>query len=560
MSPARNKQRIGELLIGKGHLTEAQLEQVLAQQRKAGGKVGEICLQMGFITEDQMVDVLASQLGVPRVQLSSYLIEPEVLKLVPQSAARRHRVIPLFRIEDTLTVAMADPLNVYAIDEIQQCSGLELDPTITTPSEIEEALKQHYGVGGSFQDVIAELARERPETSGDETRSLEALAQDAPVIKLVNVLLAQAVSESASDIHLEPTPREPRVRLRVDGILHEIPAFPAHSHAAVVSRIKIMANLDIAEKRVPQDGRLQLSIGRREVDMRVSSYPTAFGEKIVIRVLDKARMQIDLEQLGLEPDTRDVLESVIRRPTGIVLLTGPTGSGKTTTLYGALQRISSLEKNVMTIEDPIEYYLDVVNQSQVNPKAGLTFASGLRSILRQDPDVIMVGEIRDQDTAEIAIRASMTGHLVFSTLHTNDAAGAITRLVDIGLEPYLPASTVTAVLAQRLVRVVCDECAVSDRPGPEMLARLGQDHGVQLDGLRRGKGCASCHGTGFHGRTGLFELLEMNGTLQDLVSQKTSAAVLRKAAVAQGMRTLRQDGLLKASRGLTSLEEVLKVT
>ncbi len=416
MAVRRDRTPIGTLMVRKGLLTEAQLREALDRQREAGGKLGETCVRLGFLTEDQMLDVVEGQIGVPRVRLGGYLVEPEALGLVPASVARRHLVVPLFRIENTLTVAMADPLNVYAIDELHQITSLDVDPALSSRGEIDEAIRQYYGSGGTIRDVISEASRAHAASGRAEDLSPEAMAQDAPVIRLVNLLLSQAVAESASDVHVEPCAADVRVRFRVDGVLHEQSSLPQHMAAAVASRIKIMANLDIAERRIPQDGRLQLSVAGRSVDMRVSTYPTIFGEKIVVRVLDKERMAIGLEQVGLEPDTLSAFEEVIVRPTGIVLITGPTGSGKTTTLYGVLRRIATIEKNVMTIEDPIEYFLDIVNQSQMNLRAGLTFATGLRSILRQDPDVIMVGEIRDLETAEVA---AMTRRLRSpSTLHS----------------------------------------------------------------------------------------------------------------------------------------------
>jgi len=561
MAVTRDRTPIGTLMVRKGLLTEVQLREALDRQREAGGKLGETCVRLGFLTEDQMLDVVEGQIGVPRVRLGGYLVEPEALGLVPASVARRHLVVPLFRIENTLTVAMVDPLNVYAIDELHQITSLDVDPALSSRGEIDEAIRQYYGSGGTIRDVISEASRAHAASGRAEDLSPEAMAQDAPVIRLVNLLLSQAVAESASDVHVEPCAADVRVRFRVDGVLHEQSSLPQHMAAAVASRIKIMANLDIAERRIPQDGRLQLSVAGRSVDMRVSTYPTIFGEKVVVRVLDKERMAIGLEQVGLEPDTLSSFEEVIVRPTGIVLITGPTGSGKTTTLYGVLRRIATIEKNVMTIEDPIEYFLDVVNQSQMNLRAGLTFATGLRSILRQDPDVIMVGEIRDLETAEVAIRAAMTGHLVLSTLHTNDAAGALARLVDMGVEPFLVASSVVAVLAQRLARKVCRECAAPYTPPEEALARIGPAAAqLSREALRRGKGCAVCKHTGYQGRTGLFELLRMDSTIEDLMTQKATASLIRDRAVAAGMRTLRSDGLLKAARGATTVEEVLKVT
>ncbi|MDP3937782.1 MAG: GspE/PulE family protein [Deltaproteobacteria bacterium] len=560
MTQPQARLRIGEILVQKGYLTEAQLQKVLERQKECGGKLGDTCVKMGVITDDQKTDGLALQLGIARVQLASYLIEPEVLSLVTPSMASRNKLVPLFRIEDTLTVAMADPLNIYAIDELRRQTGLEIDSTITTLKEIDEALRQHYGVGAGFQKEIAELGREQGVDLNESGRTEESRSQDAPIIKLVNTVLAQAVGESASDIHIEPMSKALRVRYRVDGILHEASSIPAGAHGAVVSRLKVMAGLDISERRIPQDGRFQVAAGGRNVDMRMSTYPSILGEKVVIRVLDKTKMGIALEGLGMDAEVLAALEGAILRPSGILLLTGPTGSGKTTTLYAALQRIASIEKNVMTIEDPVEYDLETVTQSQVNQKAGLTFATGLRSILRQDPDVIMVGEIRDRETAEIAVRAAMTGHLVLSTLHTNDAPSAVPRLVELGLERFVVASSLNAVLAQRLVRKVCGECAEPCRPSDETLARLGPGIELPLEDLRRGAGCTGCQGTGFRGRTGLFEMFEMTESMQDFVGRDVSAVSLRKEASENGMRLLRQDGIDKAVRGTTTIEEVLRVT
>lgn len=549
---------IGQILLSKGMLTEARLEEALAWQKNSGGKLGEVCLALGFVTEDDLLDVLEVQLGLPRVRLDAYLIEPEAVALIPQAVARRHGLIPIFRIDRTLTVAMADPLNVYAIDEVQQITGLDVDTAIASRREIDDALHRHYGTASTLQQMVAEI----DSTSAAEAKPVaaEATAEDGPVIRLVNALLSQAIGDGGSDLHLEPTPSGVRVRVRVDGALHEVSRLPRAMHAPVVSRIKVMGHLDIAERRVPQDGRLQVQAGARMVDMRVSTFPTHLGEKVVVRVLDPSRVPMGLDQLGMEPDTQEALEEAIARPTGIVLLTGPTGSGKTTTLYAALRRVATIEKNVMTVEDPIEYFLDTVNQTQVNPRAGLTFATGLRSILRQDPDVIMVGEVRDQETAEMAIRAAMTGHLILSTLHTNDAASALSRLVDMGVEPFLAASAVTGILGQRLVRVVCRACAEPCAPAPETLARLGPDVRIATEGLRRGRGCPRCRETGYQGRMGIFELLRMDPDLEDLVCAKARASAIRARAVAGGMRTLRQDGLLRAERGVTTLEEVLRVT
>ena len=381
---------LGRILVSKGMLSEAQVEQALARQKASGGKLGEACVSLGFITEDELLDVLEMQLGVPRVRLESYLIEPEAVSLVPLPVARRHGVIPIFRIDQTLTVAMADPLNVYAIDEMNQITGLDIDPALSSRREIEDALRRHHGAGNTIQEMVAEIDRTQSAPAEAKPAAAEALAEDGPVIRLVNALLSQAISEGGSDLHLEPTPSGVRVRMRVDGVLHEVSRIPRAMHAPVVSRIKVMGHLDIAERRMPQDGRLQVQAGARSVDMRVSTFPTHLGEKVVVRVLDQGRVPMGLDQLGMEPDARKTLEEVITRPTGIVLLTGPTGSGKTTTLYAALRRVATIEKNVMTVEDPIEYFLDTVNQTQVNPRAGLTFATGLRSVLRQDPDVIMV--------------------------------------------------------------------------------------------------------------------------------------------------------------------------
>lgn len=547
-----------DLLIEKGVITKEQADKAREEVSRTGMPIEKALERLGFISEVEIAQTLAEALGIPFMDLTEYLIDPDVLKLVPESVAKKYRAVPLFKIGETLTVAMSDPQDIIALDEIRLKSGItSIEPVLSTPDMIQGVIDQYYGALGSAQELVKGLDKEKSAAAGLETGERAETAEESPVIKLVNLILIQAVKDRASDVHIEPAEDKVVVRYRIDGILHEVQKIPKHLHPAVCSRIKIMAKMDISETRLPQDGRINLNMENRNLDLRVSSFPTIYGENIVLRILDKSSVLIGLTELGFSDKDLKDFEKVIRRPNGIILVTGPTGSGKTTTLYSALSAINSSDKNIITIEDPVEYELPMIRQTQVNPKAGLTFANGLRSILRQDPDIIMVGEIRDLETAEIAIQASLTGHLVFSTLHTNDAASALTRLLDMGVEPYLISSSVIAILAQRLVRLICAKCKQQYVISAEELKDLNLAGDIQLF---VGKGCAQCKNTGLTGRIGIFELLVMNDEIKGMVTAKQSAGEIKKKAREAGMRTLFDDGLEKVKSGLTTVEELLRVT
>jgi type II secretion system protein E len=553
---------IADWLIEQGRVTPEQVKEAISSIARGNGnkQLSDALVELGYCTEDDLLAAMSAVLGLPVVNLREVSVDPDALAAVPAETAFRHQVLPLRKENGTLVVALADPLNVEVESTLRFITNMPIRIVLAKPSDIRTHLEQHY-----MRRVIAEaeaedieVIREAEEEIGDPTR----LAREALVIRLVNMLIRNAVRERASDIHIEPLERELRVRYRIDGVLHEVPAPAKRLHPAIVSRIKIMANLDITERRKPQDGRIKVRILGREVDIRVSIIPTVFGESVVMRLLDKSAMQFTLTDLGMLDDDLQKFEQLIRIPYGIILATGPTGSGKTTTLHAALKRIYSPERKIITIEDPVEYQLEGVTQIQVNPAVGLTFATGLRSILRHDPDVIMVGEIRDYETAEIAIHSALTGHLVFSTLHTNDAPGAITRLIEMGIEPFLVASSIEGVLAQRLVRKICPRCKEPYRPSDAVWEYL-VEHGFVKDGepqLWRGRGCQDCRFTGYSGRTGIFEILVMDDDLRDLVLRKASSHEIRQLAMEKGMRTLYQDGMLKVALGITTVEEVERVT
>lgn len=558
--PQQKRKLLGEMLIAEGLLSHEQLERALAEQKQHGGRIGAVLKALGFVTEEDIIKVLGKQMGVQHMALTSVIIDPEVVKIIPETLARRHQAVPLFKKERVLTLAMVDPLNVFAIDDIRRATGMEIQPVVSTEGDVLKAIDRYYSVTSTMQEAVREADVQGFGTAEeDQVIDLQRIAEDTPVIKLVNTMIAQAVREGASDIHIEPDAEVLRIRYRVDGLLHEVMTPPRHLQAGVTSRIKIMADLDIAEKRVPQDGRIQMKVGEKDIDIRLATLPTIFGEKIVMRLLDKASLLLGLEELGFSQETLKKFKKMITRPYGLLLVTGPTGSGKTTTLYSVLSSINSPEKNIITIEDPVEYQIKIVNQVQVNPKVGITFANGLRSILRQDPDIIMVGEIRDRETATIAIQAALTGHLVFSTLHTNDAAGAITRLVDIGVEPFLVASSIIGIVGQRLVRKICTRCKQSYTPTPDLLKSLGLGDRKEIT-FMKGTGCPDCRGTGYSGRIGLFELLALDELIRNLVVAKASSSGIRIAAQKAGFVGLREEGLLKALKGVTTLEEVLRVT
>jgi type II secretion system protein E len=557
-----SEEHIGELLIKLGKLTREKLEEALKLQRQSSQKrrLGELLVELGYCSEDDIVEALSAQTGLPIVNLREAKVDPNVLTLLPPEVAYRHMVLPIERHNSVLKVATADPFDVAIEDALRFITGLNVEMVLARPGDIRLLIEQHYmrRVMQESQDEYVEVVEEAEEEIGDPTK----LAKEALVIRLVDMLIRNAVRERATDIHIEPFERTLRIRYRIDGVLHEVPAPAKRFHAAIISRIKIMANLDITERRKPQDGRIRIRVLGREIDLRVSIIPTMFGESVVLRILDKSSALLTLEQLGMMPDDLSRFEKVIQAPYGILLATGPTGSGKTTTLYAAIQKLYTPELKFITIEDPVEYQIDGVNQIQVNPQVGVTFANALRSILRHDPDIIMVGEIRDRETAEIAIHAALTGHLVFSTLHTNDAPGAITRLLEMGMEPFLVASALQGVLAQRLVRKICPHCITEYEPGEalrEMLVMEGFDEAKDCK-FYYGVGCKECRYTGYFGRTGIFELLIMDETIRELVMRKAPANEIRQVAIERGMHTLRQDGLRKVILGITTLEEVERVT
>ena len=537
-------------------------------RRKQNGKpLCALVVQKGWMTEEQLLSALGARLGVPYwPDLDSRGLEPALVSRVPISFSRKHRIVPVKMEGGTLTAAAADPLNQEALDDLRLILGCrDIRVVLSSEREVGRAINRFYEQGADTpEEMIQSLDAESSDRilhELEETEDLLEASDEAPVIRLVNLVLFQAVKERASDIHIEPFQKELKVRYRIDGILYNRLSPPRRYQPAIVSRLKVMAKLDIAEKRLPQDGRIPVKIADRDIDIRVSIIPTSFGERVVLRLLDKNSAHFGLEEIGLSPDHLKTLEELIRRPNGILFVTGPTGSGKTTTLYAALSRINSPDKNIVTIEDPVEYQLFGIAQIQVNPKIGLTFAHGLRSILRHDPDVILVGEVRDVETAEIAIQAAMTGHLVFSTLHTNDAASAVTRLIDMGIEPFRIASVIRAIAAQRLVRVLCPECREEYTPEPEALRDAGLDPaGVQGRKVFRGRGCPSCAGTGYRGRTAIYEILRVSETIRQLIMKKADSATIARHALEEGMKSLRGDGAEKVLAGVTTLEELARVT
>ena len=549
-------------LIDGGFLSEAQWEESLSLQRESGGRVDRILIERGYVSEEDILKALASILVLPyrdTIEVESDSLAPAI----PESFLRENNCVPVRRENGVVTVATSDPLNTEVLNEMAVVLGAPVKVVVASGEEIGRALDE-FSVShvDSAESMIRDMkGAEIDVASGsiEEAEDLLDLASKAPVIKLVNLILFQAVKERVSDIHIQPYEKELRVRYRVDGILHDAHSPPKHLATAIVSRIKVMANLDIAERRLPQDGRATIKVDNRQIDIRISIVPTAFGERLVMRLLDKENLFLGLEELGLSSEKLTTVERLIHSSHGIVLVTGPTGSGKTTTLYAALSEINSPDKNIITVEDPIEYQLPGISQIQVKPKIGLTFASGLRHIVRQDPDIIMVGEIRDVETAEIAIHASLTGHLVFSTLHTNDASGAIARLLDMGIEPYLISSSVIAIVAQRLVRLICEKCREPYVPDEESLAEVGLKKS-DTKTLYRGTGCPDCLNTGYRERTGIYEIVVLDDEIRDLILRRADSNTIRKKALEKGMDTLRSDGARKVLKGLTTIEEVLRVT
>ncbi|NKI20414.1 type II/IV secretion system protein [Paenibacillus dendritiformis] len=549
----KQRKRIGELMVEVGLITPGQLQHALAVQAKQKGRLGDVLLSEGLITEEQLIQVLDYQLGIPHVQLYRHPIEQEIIDLISQRLAEQYRVLPL-RIEDSkLIVAMEDPLDYYALEELRLATGYRIEPVIATREELGRMIRRYYGMQESVDEMLQHLQQYE-----EETLSAQLEDEQSPVVKTVNQLITQAVTVRASDIHLDPQGEELAIRYRVDGVLRTERALPKHMQSVIVARIKILANLNLTERRLPQDGRFEWLHAHEQWDVRVSTLPTIHGEKVVMRLLNQHHGISGLDQLGFTPHNLAQFQRAIQSTYGIILLTGPTGSGKSTTLYAALSQLYHEGINVMTIEDPVEYQLPGINQVQVNAAIGMTFARGLRAMLRQDPNIIMVGEIRDLETAEIAVRAAMTGHLVLSTLHTNSAVNAMTRLMDMGVEPYLVSSSLLCVAGQRLVRRVCTQCAQPFEPAIEERMWL-ERYRLPLDGLRRGAGCEACGRTGFRGRLAIHEVLTMDDELRLLTMNKRPDSEYRAAAAAQNFATLFEDGLRKAAEGLTTISEVLRV-
>jgi type IV pilus assembly protein PilB len=578
--------RIGELLLKEKRITPAQLQEALSYQKTNGGKLGFNLVKLGYVKDEEITALLSKQYGVPSINLAEFEIDPTVIKLVPAETAHKYQIVPLSRAGATLTIAMTDPTNVFAMDDIKFMTGYNVEPVVASETAVLEAIQRYYGTGGragaagasggSSLEMVTRALEDLPVVQDEDVEVLEELEEidvsslerqggEAPVIRLVNLVLMSAIHKGASDIHIEPYEKEFRVRFRIDGILYNVMAPPMKFRDAITSRIKIMSKLDIAEKRLPQDGRIKIRFSdnghSKEIDFRVSCLPTLFGEKIVMRLLDKDKLMLDMTKLGFESESLARFEAAIQRPWGMVLVTGPTGSGKTNTLYSSISRINTPETNIMTAEDPVEFNLVGVNQVQVRENIGLNFAAALRSFLRQDPNIILVGEIRDFETAEIAVKAALTGHLVLSTLHTNDAPSTINRLMNMGIEPFLVASSVNLICAQRLVRRICANCKADSPLAEKALADAGftpEDASQVVP--QKGAGCDKCNNTGYRGRVGLYEVMEVTDELRELILVGASALDLRRKAVDEGMLTLRMSGLRKVKEGVTTIEEIVRET
>jgi type IV pilus assembly protein PilB len=593
------QERLGELLIKRNYITPEQLKRASDEQKMKGGRLESNLVKLGYIKEDELLSFLSAQYRVPSVKLSKIEVNPNVIKLIPASIAKKYFIIPVNRMGSKLTLAMADPSNIVVIDEVKFMTGFNVEPIVASEVEIIDAIKKYYGGGGnvagmgtvSFQaadyaldeekmtdlasisledetvdvqdfDKLVHGAVDNVEVVDNQTGGEDMAEFEGPIIKIVNGILIRAIKLGASDIHFEPYEKMLRVRYRIDGVMRREMTLPTQIKNAVTSRLKIMSKLDIAEKRLPQDGRIKLRLGKgREMDFRVSAVPVLFGEKVVLRLLDKSALQLDMSKLGFEESSLQDLMAAVHRPVGMILVTGPTGSGKTTTLYSALSELNKESENILTAEDPIEYNFMGINQVQMHEEIGLTFASSLRSFLRQDPDIIMVGEIRDFETAQIAIQAALTGHLVLSTVHTNDAPGTITRLIDMGIEPFLISSAVILILAQRLIRKICVDCREPIKVHPQLLIDLGvAPDEVKSFPTYKGKGCQICSNTGYKGRLGLYEVMSMKEEVKELVLSRASTSEVKKEAMRLGMKTLRQSGIMKIREGLTTIEEVLRAT
>jgi type IV pilus assembly protein PilB len=566
-------QRIGDLLVKEKIITAGQLDQALKAQRESGGRLGTVLVKLGYITEVDVIEFLARQYGVPAINLNYFETDPQVVKLVPYDAAKRYQILPLSRVGASLTIAMNDPTNVFAMDELKFMTGFNIEPVIASETAIMDRIEKAYNTvpEENLDDVMASIneAEDEIEVQEDQAEAtlsdLQRAADDAPIVRLVNMILTEAVKRGASDIHIEPYEKEYRVRFRIDGMMMPVMSPPMKVKDAITSRIKIMAKLDISEKRLPQDGRIMLKMvvdgRRRQLDYRVSTLPTLWGEKIVMRLLDKENLRLDMTQLGFEPESLEKFREAILKPYGMVLVTGPTGSGKTNTLYSAISLLNKPDTNIMTAEDPVEFQLAGVNQVQMKEQIGLNFAMALRAFLRQDPNIILVGEIRDFETAEIAIKAALTGHLVLSTLHTNGAPETISRLMNMGIEPFLVATSVHMIVAQRLVRRICKECKEAVELPPQTLLDAGYTpEEARTVTVYKGRGCSVCNGSGYKGRAGLYEVMAVDDEIKELILVGASALELKKKAIEQGMITLRRSGLVKVMDGVTTLEEVTRET
>ena len=566
--------RLGDLLVKEKIISAEQLARTLEFQKKNGGRLGSCLVKQGFVTEEDITNFLSRQYGVPSINLSYFEVDPAVVKLVPEETARRYEVVPLSRMGSSLTIAIVDPTNVFAMDDIKFMTGFNVEPVVASEGAIREAIDRFYGQSqddafekvmqdiGVGDDAAVELEEEEDELGAGE---LERAAGEAPVVKLVNLILREALNRGASDIHLEPYEKEYRVRYRIDGVLQAVMSPPMKMRDAITSRVKIMAKLDISEKRLPQDGRIMLRMEqngkKKQLDFRVSVLPTLFGEKVVMRLLDKENLRLDMTKLGFEQESLDKFEKAILKPYGMVLVTGPTGSGKTNTLYSSIARLNSPDTNIMTAEDPVEFQLMGINQVQMKEQIGLNFAAALRSFLRQDPNIILVGEIRDFETAEIAIKAALTGHMVLSTLHTNDAPSTISRLMNMGIEPFLVATSIHLICAQRLIRRICANCKEEEKTPIQTLLDVGYTtEEAKTVKVFKGKGCEKCNQSGYKGRVGLYEVMEVNDEIRELVLVGASALELKKKAIEMGMITLRRSGLIKISAGIATLEEVIRET
>jgi len=555
----RKPKQLGQILLEQGLIDNEQLERALEEHRNTPKSLGRVLIDLGYIRERDLVRALAEQVGLEFVDLTEYRIDAAAAALLPEALSRRYRAIPIGEEDGKLLVAMSDPANVYALDDIRTITGRDVSPVVATANDVEQAIIKFSGMGDQVEALASEAADalDQDVDLGD----MEAAIEEAPIVKLVQAIMTQAASDRASDVHIEPTEKDVRIRFRVDGVLHEVMHSPKSIQNGLISRLKVMADLNIAEKRVPQDGRMSIRVNARTLDLRLATLPTVHGEKVVIRILDKSNAMLQLSELGFQQDSFLSYQRSFKKPYGAILVTGPTGSGKSTTLYATLNIVNSVDRHIVTVEDPVEYRLPGVNQIQVNPKAGLTFSSALRSILRADPDIILIGEIRDRETAMIAVESALTGHLVLSSLHTNDAPSAITRLIEMEVETFLVASAIDCVVAQRLGRKLCEKCKQAYKPEPAELLEAGYPESVipEVTELYRPAGCGACANTGYRGRVGLYEVMPVSEEIERLTVERASSDAIKQVAIEQGMKLLRDDGLEKARQGQTSIEEIARV-